>query len=114
MTDKEIVLLAQDDVRNKRRTILPDGIDPLDELLYREIYYLCRDYDDGNISKEAARKLKTQYISEYGALSLKRKVYLDHAQRMVEISQVLSAAEKCGCEYCRRVAKIFDGRLING
>ena len=112
MTSKEIVSLAQDDVRNGRRTIFPEDIDALDIMLYREIYFLCRDFDDGNISKEAARKLKTQYIDEYGKLNLKRRVYVDHAHRMVEISQVLNAAEHCGCEYCERIAKIFDGREI--
>ena len=114
MTDREIVLLAQEDVRNGRRTVLPDDIDALDALLYREIYFLCRDFDDGKISKEAARKLKTQYIDEYGKYNLKRRVYVDHAQRMVEISQLLNAAEHSGCEYCKRIAQIFDGRSVNG
>lgn len=112
MTDKEIVIMAQNDAREKRRTVLPESFGALEVALYREIYYLCRDFDEGNIPKDEARKLKTQYISEYGQIKLKQEVYCDHMSRMVAISQVLSEAEKHGCEHCRKVAKIFDGRLM--
>ena len=43
---------------------------------------------------------------------LSERVWTDSARRMVAISQVLGEAEKNGCEHCRRVAKIFDGREI--
>ena len=35
---------------------------------------------------------------------------LEHSKRMVAISQVLLEAQKHGCEYCKKVARIFDGR----
>lgn len=110
MTDKEIVLLAQNDAREKRRTVLPKNFGALETMLYQQIYYLCRDYDEGNIPKDEARRLKTQYINDYGRICLKRDIYDDHAKRRVKISQLLTEADKNGCDICRRVSRVFDGR----
>lgn len=110
MTDKEIVIMAQNDAREKRRAVLPEDFGSLETMLYQQIFYLCRDYDEGNIPKDEARKLKTKYLQEYGRICLKRDIYSDHMKRMVAISQVLGDAEKNGCEHCRRAARVFDGR----
>lgn len=110
MTDKEIVIMAQNDAREKRRTVLPEGFGSLETMLYNQIYYLCRDYDEGAVPKDEARKLKTKYLQEYGRICLKREIYSDHMRRMVTISQVLGDVEKNGCERCKRAARVFDGR----
>ena len=110
MTDKEIAIMAQNDAREKRRAVLPEGFGSLETMLYQQIYYLCRDFDEGNIPKDDARRLKTQYISEYGQIKLKQDVYCDHMRRMVKISQLLTEADKNGCDICGRVSRVFDGR----
>ena len=110
MTDKEIVIMAQNDAREKRRAVLPVDFGSLETMLYQQIFYLCRDYDEGNIPKDEARKLKTKYLQEYGGICLKREIYSDHMKRMVTISQVLGDVERNGCERCRRAARVFDGR----
>ena len=110
MTDKEIVIMAQNDAREKRRAVLPEDFGSLETMLYQQIFYLCRDYDEGNIPKDEARKLKTKYLQEYGRICLKREIYCDHMRRMVTISQALGDVDKNGCERCRRAARVFDGR----
>ena len=110
MTDKEIVIMAQNDAREKRRAVLPVDFGSLETMLYQQIFYLCRDYDEGNIPKDEARKLKTKYLQEYGRICLKREIYSDHMKRMVTISQVLGDVERNGCERCRRAVRVFDGR----
>lgn len=110
MTDKEIVIMAQNDAREKRRTMLPEDFGSLETMLYNQIYYLCRDYDEGAVPKDEARKLKTKYLQEYGRICLKREIYSDHMRRMVTISQVLGDVDKNGCERCKRAARVFDGR----
>ena len=110
MTDKEIVIMAQNDAREKRRTVFPEDYGALEVMLYQQIYYLCRDFDEGHTPKEEARRLKTQYVSEYGQIKLKQAVYCGHMERMAAISELLLEAEKNGCEYCRKIARIFDGR----
>ena len=110
MTDKEIVIMAQNDAREKRRVVLPVDFGSLETMLYQQIFYLCRDYDEGNIPKDEARKLKTKYLQEYGRIYLKREIYSDHMKRMVTISQVLGDVERNGCERCRRAVRVFDGR----
>ena len=110
MTDKEIVIMAQNDAREKRRAVLPEDFGSLETMLYQQIFYLCRDYDEGNIPKEEARKLKTKYLQEYGRICLKREIYSDHMKRMVTISQVLGDVERNGCERCKKAVRVFDGR----
>lgn len=110
MTDKEIVRMAQNDAREKRRAVLPEDFGSLETMLYQQIFYLCRDYDEGNIPKDEARKLKTKYLQEYSRICLKREIYDDHARRRVKISQLLTEADKNGCDICRRVSRVFDGR----
>ncbi|MGN1338832.1 MAG: hypothetical protein ACI4WS_00935 [Oscillospiraceae bacterium] len=80
MTDKEIVLMAQNDAREKRRTVLPKDFGALETMLYQQIYYLCRDYDEGNIPKDMARHLKKQYISEYDKVNLKLRDFTAAAE----------------------------------
>ena len=110
MTDREIVIMAQNDAREKRRVVLPENFGALETMLYQQIYHLCRDFDEGHIPKEEARRLKMQYVSEYGNIKLNQAGYNGHMERMAAISKTLLEAEKCGCEYCRRIARIFDGR----
>ena len=41
---------------------------------------------------------------------MRYEVYDDHARRRVKISQLLTEADKNGCEICKRVSRVFDGR----
>lgn len=107
---KNIVVMAQNDARNKRMAVMPDGFGALETTLYREIYYLCRAFDDGELSSDAARKAKNLFIGEYSEAKRKRDIYDAHMARMVVISQCLSDAEKSGCDCCKKIARIFDGR----
>lgn len=107
---KDIVFMAQNDARSKRMAVMPDGFGALETTLYREIYYLCRAFDDGEISSDAARKSKNLYVGEYNTAKRKRAIYDEHMQRMAVISQRLADAEKSGCDCCKRIARFFDGR----
>lgn len=109
---KNIVVMAQNDARNKRMAVMPDGFGALETTLYREIYYLCRAFDDGELSSDAARKSKNLFIGEYSEARRKRDIYDEHMARMVMISQRLADAERRGCECCRNLARVFDGRDV--
>ena len=43
-------------------------------------------------------------------MNMRYEVYDDHVRRRVKISQLLTEADKNGCDICRRVSQVFDGR----
>lgn len=91
----------------------PDDLTLCERMLYTTARNIYKAYSDGIITLEQAKKEKNQSITAFGALALSERVYLEHKRRMTEISRVLVEAEKCGCEYCRKVSKLFDGRILN-
>lgn len=106
MTGNEIFELV------RTRAPQPDGLSLAELMLYTTARNIYKAYADGLISIEQAKQEKTNAIKAFGIDDLSERSWKDHARRMVMISQVLGEAEKCGCDYCKRVARIFDGRLI--
>lgn len=106
MTAEEIYELA------RKRQPAPDNLTLPEQLLYTTARNIYKSYADGIISLEQAKQEKQQSISNFESLSRKYDIYIDHMKRMAVISQVLGDAEKNGCERCRRVARVFDGREV--
>ena len=104
MTADEIYELA------RKRQPAPDNITLPEQLLYTTARNIYKSYSDGIISLEQAKSEKQKSIRDFESLSLKYDIYSDHMKRMVEISQLLSEADKNGCDICRRVSRVFDGR----
>ena len=104
MTAEEIYELA------RKRQPAPDNMTLPEQLLYTTARNIYKSYSDGIITLEQAKSEKQKSIRDFESLSLKYDIYSDHMKRMVEISQLLSEADKNGCEICRRVSRVFDGR----
>lgn len=106
MTSDEIYELA------RRKQPAPDALTLCERMLYTTARNIYKAYSDGIITLEQAKKEKNQSITAFGTLALSERVYLEHKRRMTEISLVLTKAGKCGCEYCKAVSGIFDGRIM--
>ena len=104
MTADEIYELA------RKRQPEPDDLTLPEQLLYTVARNIYQSYKDGIIGIEQARQEKQQSIRNFERLSTRYEVYDDHARRRVMISQLLTEADKNGCEICRRVSRVFDGR----
>lgn len=104
MTADEIYELA------RKRQPAPDDLTLPEQLLYTTARNIYKSYQDGIIGLEQAKQEKRQSIRNFESLNLKCDIYSDHMRRMVTISQVLGDVERNGCERCRRVARVFDGR----
>ena len=104
MTGNEIYELA------RRRQPAPEVMTPSERQLYTTARNIYKAYSDGTITEQQARKEKRQSIAEFERWANREAVMLEHNKRMVAISQVLLEAQKHGCEYCRKIARIFDGR----
>lgn len=106
MTVEEIYELA------RKRQPAPDSLTLPELCLYTTVRNIYKSYQDGIITVEQAKQEKQQSIRSFDRMSLSHEVYTDHMRRMVKISSILSDAEKNGCECCRRVARVFDGREV--
>ena len=106
MTGNELFDIA------RKKMPQPDGLTLSELMLFTIARNICKALSDGVIDREQAHKEKLNAIKVFEMDRLSERVWTDSARRMVAISQVLGEAEKNGCEHCRRVAKIFDGREI--
>lgn len=106
MTGNEIFDIA------RKKMPQPDGMTLSELMLFTTARNICKALSDGIIDREQAHREKLNAIKVFDMDSLSERVWAQSARRMVAISQVLGEAEKHGCEYCRKVAKIFDGRII--
>ena len=104
MTADEIYELA------RKRQPAPDNLTLPEQLLYTTARNIYKSFEDGIITLEQAKVEKQRSIANFESLNRSCLIYQDHMKRMVAISQVLGDAEKNGCERCRRVARVFDGR----
>lgn len=104
MNAEEIYELA------RKRQPAPDNMTLPEQLLYTTARNIYKSYSDGIITLEQAKSEKQKSIRDFENLSRKYEIYYDHARRRVKISQLLTEADKHGCEICRRVSRVFDGR----
>ena len=106
MTGNELFDIA------RKKMPQPDGLSLSELMLFTIARNICKAFSDGVIDREQAHREKLNAIKVFEMDRLSERVWTDSARRMVAISQVLGEAEKNGCEHCRRVAKIFDGRAV--
>ena len=107
MTSEPIDTLA------RKREPLPDNAGLCDMWLYHILTALYGEYREGIISRDVAKVEKARAMERHRELSLREKIYTDHAKRMNEIGSVLVEANKNGCPCCKKMAAVFDGRLTN-
>lgn len=105
MTSDEICELA------RTRQPLPKGLRLSEQSLYYTLRGIYRSYEAKELSLEQAKAAKIDALREYDSITLGERVATTNAKRMCEISQLLTQVEKHGCDLCKRVARIFDGRI---
>lgn len=102
----------RDDVAERARTnqLLSAGMPLSAQMLYYTLRGIYRAYAAKELSLEQAKSAKHCALKDYDSNALDEEIYHEYARRGVEISLVLGRAEKCGCEYCREISRLFDGR----
>lgn len=89
---------------------MPDNLAMPEQWLYMSLRMLYREYRSGAIEKEQARQEKRKLIDEYELMMLHHRAYTQASERANRYSHILTDAEKSGCEICKKIVKIFDGR----
>lgn len=107
MTAEQIYELA------RKRQPIPDNTTLSEQLLYTTARNIYKAYSDGIITEEQAKREKGNSVRAFGVQSLSENASKTIFTRLLAISELLSQAEKNGCEYCRKIARIYDGRETN-
>ena len=108
---KDIEQLAQANSKLDGITFPPDDMPELEKVLYWQLYNLYKLYLAKAVDKEHAKLMKSRYITEYGRADIKRSIYGSAAKRRVHINVALKKGIESGCEHCRRVLDLLDGKL---
>ena len=105
--------MTADDVIDLAKAKMPIGISSA-TIPEVGLYYKMRDlydrFDSKQISKELARSLKQLYVEEYCKWLNYKAEYLAEDKKRVAIAGILCEAEKQGCEICKKISRIYDGR----
>lgn len=104
MTAKEIEGLA------KKGTPLSEDTTLAESLFYYNLRALYKEYRDGVIDKDRARVEKTRLVNRFGVQKLWEDCGQERCERWRKFLRLAAEAEKNGCEYCRRIIRILDGR----
>lgn len=80
-------------------------------LAYVNLYY---GYRQGIYTAEKAKKIDKLLTEDYKQYCLWEEIYTETASIRNRCSTVLTEAERCGCEYCKKLVRIFDGRYKDG
>lgn len=104
MTVKELELWA------KKGTPLPEGASLAESLFYHNLRALYKEYRDGIVDKERARIEKTRLVNQFGVQKLWEDCGQNEYVRWRRYQTIQAEAEKNGCEICRRIVRILDGR----
>lgn len=103
MTAEEIDFLAK-----KKQTLIQPNI--IERGLWGALRDIYTAFDEGKIPIESAKKAKADAFAEYNEFIRRRQIYLKDAQKRIEIAPIISEAELNGCEICKQIARIYDGR----
>ncbi|MGN1108684.1 MAG: hypothetical protein ACI4RK_04810 [Oscillospiraceae bacterium] len=95
MTAEQIYELA------RKRQHAPDSLTLPELCLYTTARNIYKSYQDGIITLEQAKSEKQKSINGFERMNMRYEVYGDHARRRVKISQLLTEADKNGCEICK-------------
>lgn len=104
MTDKEIEALA------KKGTPLPDKATLAESLFYYNLRALYKEYRDRVIDRDRAKVEKVRLFNRFGVQKLWEDCGQENYERWRGFLKLASEAEKNGCEYCKRIVRVLEGR----
>lgn len=92
--------------------ILPHLIDDIDRIYYIAMLSMYESYRAGAIGKNEAAARKDQLRALHGRFDIDRKIYRQHQLIERALAGYRREIEVCGCEHCKKMLKLIDGREI--
>ena len=92
--------------------ILPRLMDDIDKIYYLAMVSMYEAYRAGAIGKDEAAARKKQLRALHGRFDIDRKIYRQHQQIEAAFGGYRRELETCGCEHCKKLIRLIDGREI--
>ena len=93
--------------------ILPRLIDDIDKIYYLAMVSMYEAYRAGAIGKDEAAARKDQLRALHGRFDIDRKIYRQHQQIERNFAGHRKRLESCGCQNCKDMLMLIDGRKID-
>lgn len=105
MTVEELCKMAQ------RNEPMPEGLCLSEQFLYGAVRNAYVAYRSGTITAEEGKNEKNYALMEYHKIRLWEEIFRNQHNKATELGLLMSKVNKEGCELCKTMAKVIDGRL---
>lgn len=92
--------------------ILPKLMDDIDKMYYISVRTLYECHRIGAINKTEAIERKKQLRNIHDRFDLDREIYRRHRAIEDAFGEYRKELETCGCEHCKKMLRLIDGREI--
>lgn len=92
--------------------ILPKLMDDIDKMYYLTMLSLYKCHKAGIIDKTEAIERKKQLRNIHDRFDLDREIYRRHRAIEDAFGGYRKELETCGCEHCKKMLRLIDGREI--
>lgn len=89
---------------------LPERLDIINLSAYLSFRSLYRDFQNGRLTREQAKKEKKVIQDEYYRGEMQRRCYLESVRRQNAVGGLLTQMARSDCPRCRHAAAVLDGR----
>lgn len=97
----------------RNNSVMPSDFTMCQQYLYSILRLIYSAYGKRLIDKPTAIAEKNHAIKMYNEIYKHEHMFLEQARRSAAISELLLDANQNGCEICKHIAKIYDGRQYN-
>lgn len=92
--------------------IMPKLMDDIDRIYYIAMRSMYESYRVGAITQDEAKTRKQTLRNIHGRFDINRKIYRQHQQIERSLGGYHRELETCGCEHCKKLIQLIDGREI--
>lgn len=88
---------------------MPGGLKTHEQLLFLTLRELYNNFRSGAVNRERGRREKQSILTAYEQLKFENSLFEEHVKLRHRLEYEIGSLHKCGCETCRKVARVFDG-----
>lgn len=88
---------------------MPGGLKTHDQLLFLTLRELYNNFRSGAVNRERGRREKQSILQAYEQLKFENSLFEEHVRLRHRLEYEVGSLHKCGCETCRKVARVLDG-----
>lgn len=87
---------------------MPEGLNTGEQLLFLTLRELYANFRSGAINREQGHREKQRVLDSYRQIKFEQSLFDEHLRLRRRLELEVGSLHKCGCEECRKIAKILD------